>query len=331
MHELGWDEKLEREFAPYRERGLLAGRVTSQHYGGHELAVAGRELLGIPARSLDELPVVGDWVAARPLEDEEKAVIEAILPRRTAFTRADPRGETEVLAANVDTVFIVTALGRDLNPRRLERYIAAAHESGAEPVVLVNKADEDSAEARAALETMDTAAAGAPVHAISARTGLGMDALVPYLESGRTIALLGSSGVGKSTLANRLLGEDLLATQEVRSGDERGRHTTIRRQLVRLPLGALLIDSPGLRELQLAEGDLHEAFPEIAEREEECRFRDCSHTHEPGCAVLAAVESGEIARERYDSFVKLRDELEELGRTRELKRRRAAKGGRRTA
>ena len=329
MRELGWDEEREAEFAPYAAEGLVPARVAAQHYGGYDLLLPDGETLGIPARSLAEPPAVGDWGAARPLPDEDKAVVEAILPRRSAFIRADPRGRTEVVAANVDDVFIVTTLGRDLNPRRLERYLAAAHESGARPAVLVNKVDEAPEALPGALAVVEAVAAGAPVHAISARTGRGVNALLPYLARGRTVALLGSSGVGKSTLANRLLREDVLATGEVRSHDQRGRHTTKHRQLVRLPIGALLIDTPGLRELQLAEGDLDEAFPEIAERAPDCRFDDCTHVHEPGCAVLAAVETGAIARERYDSYVKLRTELEEVERQRELRRRRAARGGRR--
>jgi ribosome biogenesis GTPase len=259
---------------------------------------------------------VGDWVAAALVAGEEKAVIEALLPRRTAFTRSDPWSDAEeVVAANVDTVLVVTAVGRDFSPRRLERYLAAAHESGADPVVLVNKADlADSPpvdEARAA-------APGVPVHVVSAKTGAGLEQLEPYLGPGRTVALLGSSGVGKSTLANRLAGTDL-ATGEVRE-DERGRHTTTRRQLVLLPAGGLLLDTPGLRELQLSGADLDETFPEIAELASQCRFRNCSHSHEPGCAVLAAVEAGDLPPERHASYVKLAAELAEL----EERRRRAA-------
>jgi ribosome biogenesis GTPase len=275
------------------------------------------EWAGVPAGTLEELPAVGDWVAAAPLRDEQKAVIEAVLPRRTAFTRSDPWSDAEeVVAANVDTVLVVTAVGRDFNPRRLERYLAAAHESGADPVVLVNKADLEPD--TAAVSQAQAAAPGVPVHLVSAKAGTGLEQLAPYLVRGRTVALLGSSGVGKSTLANRLAGTDL-ATAEVRE-DERGRHTTTRRQLVPLPGGGLLLDTPGLRELQLSGADLDETFPEIAALAAECRFRNCSHTHEPGCAVRAAVEAGELPRERLESYVKLTAELAEL----EERRRRAA-------
>ena len=288
----------------------MPARIATQHRGGFELLTEVGEPVGVPAGTLAELPAVGDWVAASAVPGEDKAVIEAVLPRRTAFTRTEPSSDArEVVAANVDTVFVTTAVGRDFSPRRLERYLAAAHESGADPVVLVNKADADGADA--ALEEARAAAPGVPVHLISAKRGDGLEQLDGYLVPGRTVALLGSSGVGKSTLANRLAGEELLATGEVRS-DELGRHTTTRRQLVRLPRGGLLLATPGLRELQLAGADLDETFPEIAALVPECRFRDCSHTHEPGCAVRAAVEAGDIPRERYESYLKLAGELDAL-------------------
>ena len=317
LDELGWGPHFEAAFAPYRERGLVPARVATQHRGGFELLGKDGELAGVPAGTLDELPAVGDWVAAAPLPDERKAVIEAVLPRRTAFTRSDPWSDAEeVVAANVDTVLVVTAVGRDFSPRRLERYVAAAHESGAIPVVLVNKADLEPD--TAAVAAAQGVAPGVPVHLVSAKAGTGLDQLAAYLGPGRTVALLGSSGVGKSTLANRLAGTDL-ATGEVRE-DERGRHTTARRQLVPLPGGGLLLDTPGLRELQLSGADLDETFPEIAALAAGCRFRDCTHTHEPGCAVRAAVEAGELPRERLESYVKLTAELAEL----EERRRRAA-------
>jgi len=317
LDELGWGPHFEAAFAPYRGRGLVPARVATQHRGGFELLAEEGERAGVPAGTLGELPAVGDWVAAEPLPDEQKAVIEAVLPRRTAFTRSDPWSDAEeVVAANVDTVLVVTAVGRDFSPRRLERYLAAAHESGAAPVVLVNKADLEPD--TAAVEAAQAAAPGVPVHLVSAKTGAGLEQLAAYLAPGRTVALLGSSGVGKSTLANRLAGTEL-ATGEVRE-NERGRHTTTRRQLVPLPTGGLLLDTPGLRELQLSGADLDETFPEIAALAAECRFRDCSHTHEPGCAVQAAVEAGELPRERLESYVKLAAELSEL----EERRRRAA-------
>jgi ribosome biogenesis GTPase / thiamine phosphate phosphatase len=309
LEELGWSTHFDDAFAPYRAQGLVPARVATQHRGGFELLTEDGEPAGVPAGALAELPAVGDWVAAATVPGEDKAVIEAVLPRRTAFTRSDPWSDAEeVVAANVDTVLVVTAVGRDFSARRLERYLAAAHQSGADPVVLVNKADLEPGDA---LAEAQAAAPGVPVHLVSAKRGDGLEALHEYLAPGRTVALLGSSGVGKSTLANRLAGEELLATGDVRA-DELGRHTTTRRQLVRLPAGGLLLDTPGLRELQLAGADLDETFPEIAALAPDCRFRDCSHTHEPGCAVRAAVESGAIDRERYESYLKLTGELAQL-------------------
>jgi ribosome biogenesis GTPase / thiamine phosphate phosphatase len=316
LEELGWGLHFDAAFAAHRERGRVPARVATQHRGGFELLLADGERAGQAAGSLGGLPAVGDWVAVTPLPGEDKAVIEAVLPRRTAFTRSDPSsGAEEVVAANVDTVFVVTAVGRDFSPRRLERYLAAAHESGAEPVVLVNKADLEPGAAEAALAETRATAPGVPVHLLSAKTGAGVEPLGRYLAPGRTVALLGSSGVGKSTLANRLAGTEVLATGAVR-GDELGRHTTTRRQLVPLPAGGLLLDTPGLRELQLSGADLDETFPEIAALAPECRFRDCSHTHEPGCAVRAAVEAGELPRQRYESYLKLTAELAALGERR---------------
>jgi ribosome biogenesis GTPase len=310
LEELGWGPHFEAAFAPFGAQGLVPARVATQHRGGFELLTEDGEPAGVPAGALAELPAVGDWVAAAAVPGEDKAIIEAVLPRRTAFTRTEPSSDArEVVAANVDTVFVTTAVGRDFSARRLERYLAAAHESGAEPVVLVNKADADGADD--ALEQARAAAPGVPVHLISAKRGDGLEQLDGYLVAGRTVALLGSSGVGKSTLVNRLAGSELLATADVRA-DELGRHTTTRRQLVRLPRGGLLLDTPGLRELQLAGADLDETFPEIAALAPSCRFRDCSHTHEPGCAVREAVESGTVARERYESYLKLAAELADL-------------------
>ena len=316
LQELGWDAFFADAFRPYENDNVIPARVAARHHGPCELLTELGRLGGVPAGRLedDELPAVGDWVVARPLDGERKAVIEAVLPRRSAFTRKEAwrRAVAQIVAANVDTVFLVTAFGGDLNARRLERYLTAAWDSGSSPVIVANKAD--LAEDRLLeLAEVEAVALGVPVLVVSAATGEGLDELAPHLQSGRTIALLGSSGVGKSTLVNRLAGRELLATQEIRS-DGRGRHTTSHRELVPLPSGALLLDTPGMRELQLwADEDvLDSTFAEIAELAAECRFSDCSHEHEPGCAVKEAITDGSLPAERFASYRKLQRELRAL-------------------
>ena len=313
---------MEESFAPFAARGLVPGRVVAGHSrllhvrtqeGEAVAAVAGR--LRHEARGPLGLPTVGDWVALRPPEAGHRAVIEGLVPRRTAFVRRAPgdRSVAQVLAANVDTVFLVMGLDGDFNPRRLERALVLAWESGADPVVLLNKADlcEDLAARRRETECV---APGVPVLVIAARPGEGLEALMPWLTPGRTVALLGSSGVGKSTLVNRLLGREKQRTREVRSADQRGRHTTTHRELIGLPGGAQLLDTPGLREIQLwSDGaGLDAAFEDVSGLFASCRFTDCSHGTEPGCAVIAAVGEGRLDPARLESFRKLQAELRAL-------------------
>jgi ribosome biogenesis GTPase / thiamine phosphate phosphatase len=318
LHDLGWDTSWEDAFESYNGDGHVPARVAVRHHGPMELYTELGRLGGIPAGRLgdDELPAVGDWVVVRPLDGERKALIEAVLPRRSAFTRKEAwrRTAEQVVAANVDVVFLVSAFGHDLNPRRIERYLTAAWESGATPVIVLNKADlSDDPERDAA--PIEAVAFGVPVIRLSAVTGEGLDELEAHIGPGRTAALLGSSGVGKSTIVNRLAGRAVLATQPVRAGDERGRHTTTHRELVVLPEGrGLLLDTPGMRELQLwADVEaLDSTFSEIAELAAECRFADCSHEREPGCAVQAALAAGTLDRGRWESYGKLQRELRAL-------------------
>lgn len=330
---LGWNARIESSFAPLRERGLVPARVAREDRdryvvlddsGARSAELAGR--LRHEAHSRAELPAVGDWVALRP-GAASPAVIDAVLPRTSAFMRkaAGETTEEQIVAANVDTVFLVSGLDGDFNPRRIERYLASAWESGAEPVVVLNKADL-AADLEAMRAEVESLAPGVAVVPLSALGGSGLDALAPWLGAGRTVALLGSSGVGKSTLVNALLGEQRQATGGVREDDSRGRHTTTHRELVPLPGGALLLDTPGMRELQLwgDEGALDGAFPEIASLAEGCRFRDCGHESEPGCAVLEALGRGALDEDRLDSWRKLQRELQRLERRQDALARKAA-------
>jgi ribosome biogenesis GTPase / thiamine phosphate phosphatase len=323
LNDLGWDESFAEEFAPYAAEGLEPSRVAVQHRGAYDVLTAHGELrCDVAGRLYDEsaspaeLPAVGDWVAVQPRLDEHAGTIQAVLPRRTRFSRktAWQATEEQVVAANVDVVFIVTSINEDLNLRRLERYLILARESGAEPVILLTKSDL-AGDVDAAVEDVRSVAFDIPVHAVSSVTGDGLDAVRAHLGPGVTAALLGSSGVGKSTLVNELAGEELLLTREIRD-DGRGRHTTTRRELVQLPDGSLVIDTPGMRELQLwvADDGLEESFADVTSLFAKCRFSDCRHESEPGCAVKAALADGTLAPERWESYLHLQAELEHLER-----------------
>lgn len=316
---LGWDEDWAEAFAPFAADGLLPGRVVREHRGRYRVATEAGEVVGTAAGRLrldaagkSDLPSVGDWVALRPPSADGRAYVLAVVPRRSAFRRraAGEEDVEQVLATNVDTVFLVSGLDHDFNPRRIERYVVLAWESGARPVVVLNKADlrEDVEECRAAIEAL---APGVTVLAISTREPESLSVVEPYLRPGRTVALLGSSGVGKSSLLNRLLGEDVQATRAVRETDQRGRHTTTSRHLFVLPSGALVIDTPGMRELQMWDADagLAATFDDVESLAAACRFRDCTHEREPGCAVVEAVASGALPADRLESFRKLKAEL----------------------
>jgi ribosome biogenesis GTPase len=336
----GWNTVLEQASREYRERGLVPARVAEANRDSWSLIVAegegtaeaqaqlsGRFLHGIEKAS--DRPVTGDWVMASPEPaggtvaggSARRYTIQALLPRLNAFSRkakgdvAYDKVEEQVLVANIDTAIIVTAAGKDWNPRRIERYVTLARSSGAAPVLAITKADLE-ADIDGLIERTRRVAPGMPVFAVSALEGDGMEKFAEYLLPGATAVLIGSSGAGKSTLLNFLAGRTLRRVYEVRADDHRGRHTTSDRSLFRLPSGALLIDTPGLRELQLwtTEDEVDGAFPEIEECAERCRFRDCSHSGEPGCAVGEAMDAGLIAPERLEAWRKLRRELDFLER-----------------
>ncbi|HTQ81228.1 MAG TPA: ribosome small subunit-dependent GTPase A [Thermoanaerobaculia bacterium] len=316
---LGWGEPFASAFAPFRGQGLVPARVIGQQ-ASYRVATGAAELSAEPAGALKRepggLPAVGDWVVLEPPAVPGSAGrIRAVLPRRSCFSRkvAGSRASEQVAAANLDTVLLVSGLDGDWNPRRIERYLAAAWASGASPVVVLNKADRADDPESLELATAEVALA-VPIHRVSARTGEGLGALSVYFPEGATVGLLGSSGVGKSTLVNRLLGGEIQRTGEVREGDDRGRHTTTHRELFRTPWGGLVLDTPGMRELQLwdAEDGIEATFSDVEEIASGCRFRDCRHQGEPGCAVAAAVAEGDLAAERLASYSKLQGEAEKL-------------------
>jgi len=320
LETLGYGPRWQALFAPFAAEGLAPARVLRASRGSVVLATAAGVERAKPSvrlrkatAELAELPTVGDWVAVCSRDDFDVALIEGVLTRASAIVRGDPAGgsKTQALAANVDTVFVVHPIDEAPNLRRIERELALAWSSGAVPVVVLTKADLSAhvAEARGAVESV---APGVDVLVTSALGGEGVDLLLPYISDHRTAVLIGPSGVGKSTLVNALLGEERQATREVRVNDRRGRHTTVTRELILLPSGGILIDTPGLRAIGMvgANEGVASAFPEISELAEACRFRDCTHCDEPGCAVRAAVESGALPGERLASYHKLQREAE---------------------
>jgi ribosome biogenesis GTPase len=320
LKDIGWDDDWAAVFEPHRAEGLIPARVAIEFNYLYRLFAESGELQAQHAGRLrhqaNELSAVGDWVAVRPTAGEATGTIEAILPRRTRFSRkvAGELTEEQIVAANIDTVFLMMGLDGDYNPRRLERYLLLAYESGARPVVILNKADvaEHLSED---IDGIKQLAVGIAVHAISAKKREGVEIIESYLGRGRTGALLGSSGVGKSTLVNALIGEEMLKTREVRAHDSRGRHTTRHRHLIVLP-GArgLLIDTPGMRELQLwtQSDSIRETFDDIEALAAGCHFTDCRHREEPRCAVKHAIDEGTLAAERLQGYLKLQEELQSL-------------------
>jgi ribosome biogenesis GTPase len=324
--DLGWNSFFEKQFDAFRSNGLSAARITQEHksiyYALDEQGELVAEVSGkYRYQSEGRFPTVGDWVALSR-HDDGRAIIHTLLARQSAFVRKAAGVETQeqVVAANIDTVFIVTGLDDNYNLRRIERYLTLAWESGAVPVVLLNKCDLCE-ELEARIAEVSALAIGTSVHAISAKDGQGLNALGAYLSQGKTAAFLGSSGVGKSSIINCLLGEERLAIGAVSDAESRGRHTTTHRELLLLPNGGIVIDTPGMRELQVwgdAQG-LRQVFDDIEELAAGCRFRDCSHLREPGCAVRAAIEDGRLEAERFQSYLKLKKELQYLAAKQAMK------------
>src|SRR5688500_15191647 len=323
LDQYGWNDSFASAFEEHAGEGRVPGRVVLEHTHIYRVGTAAGELLARVsgrlrhrAESRPDYPAVGDWVVVEPVADSD-ARIHAVLPRFSRFSRraAGDTTEEQIVAANIDIVFLIGGLDGDFNPRRIERYLVVAWESGATPVVVLNKADlVENAERHVA--EVAAVAPGVDVHAVSARRPESLDVLRRYLGIGRSAALLGSSGVGKSTIVNRLVGYDLLRTQDVRITDSRGRHTSTTRQMVLLESGGVLIDTPGMRELQLwdAGDSLGAVFADVAELAAHCRFRDCTHRREPGCAVRAAVTAGELPDDRLENYLKLASEREHQAR-----------------
>jgi ribosome biogenesis GTPase / thiamine phosphate phosphatase len=315
LESLGWDARWASELDGLEQPDLLPGRVAAQHRGAYVVWSDAGEIRADVAGALHygravggALPAVGDWVGVRA-RDGDHGTIHAVLPRRSQIARkgADRASVDQTLAANVDVVLLLSGADDDFSLRRLERYLTTAWESGADPVVVLTKVDLCPDPGERVVEA-ESVAIGVPVLPVSNVTGEGVDAVAEHVRPGRTAVLLGSSGVGKSSLLNRLAGEELMRTGEL-AADGTGRHTTTHRELLRLASGGLVIDTPGLRELQLFDGDVGAAFADIEELAADCRFRDCVHAQEPGCAVLAAVDSGELDLERLRSWRHLQREL----------------------
>jgi ribosome biogenesis GTPase len=330
LSDLGWNAALEADFAAWAATpGLRPARVAVEYNhlyrlyasdgdgGATEVEAVAAGRLKYQAASRRELPAVGDWVVARRRPDDRNASIVAVLPRRTRFSRkvAGHVTDEQIVAANIDVVFVVMALDADFSARRLDRYLLTARESGAAAVVLLTKPDL-CADVPGHVAEAGLAAGGVPIHVLNPRAGEGTGEVAAYLGAGRTGALLGSSGVGKSTIINRLIGAERLRTREVRGTDSKGRHTTTNRELVMLPSGGAIIDTPGMRELQL--WDVGESvsgtFEDVEAYTEQCRFNDCQHQQEPGCAVKGAVADGRLAAERLESYLTLQGELAHLAR-----------------
>lgn len=325
LQEYGWNEYYAKHFQPFIEKGFLPGRVLFQNQHLYRVYTENGELqaeltgkLRYEAESAEDLPAVGDWVALRFRPQEDKARILAVLPRKSKFARKTVGAKTEaqIVGANIDTILLVTSLNQDFNPRRVERYLATIWESGAQPVVVLSKADlcHDAAEIAAHIAEIQNVALEVPVHATSVKTNQGINDLLQYCGVGQTIALIGTSGVGKSTIINYLMGFERQKVKEVRDHDDRGQHTTRQRELILLPHGGLVLDTPGMRELQLweVEQGIGTTFDDIEALAAQCQFTNCHHQQETRCAVRAALADGTLIPERFQNYEKMQKELHHL-------------------
>lgn len=330
LFQLGWNAFFDSYFQPFQNQGFHVARVAIENRDNYLVLTGNQEYFAevtgkllFNTSSSSDLPKVGDWVIVSLFESEQKAIIHEVLPRQTKFSRkiAGVKTEEQILATNIDTIFIVQSCDHDFSLRRLERQMVMVHEGDAQPIFVLNKIDlcENHEEY---LSRISRIVPDDDVVAVSAKTNVGLDRLKSRLEAGKTFAFIGSSGVGKTSLINKILGDDVFSTNEVREKDSKGRHTTTRRQLILIPNGGLLIDTPGMKEFQLWEADegLDEVYSEIAELSAGCRFSDCTHTQEIGCAVINAVENGELSKDRYESYLKLAKELAYLKNRQETNR-----------
>ena len=317
LKELGFDSYFEANYNTLTDGEFEVGRIAVEHKNIYKVLTEYGEILAeisgkmnYKAQGGGDYPAVGDWVLLQIIDQEQKGIIHGILPRKSKFSRneAGDRNKEQIVAANIDHIFIVNALNCDFNLRRIERYLTLVWDSGAKPVIVLNKADLcNKLGIEKKLSEVQSVAFGVPIHVISCMDGRGFSELEEYCKVGETIALLGSSGVGKSSIINKIYGKERQSTAEIREGDDKGRHTTTYRELILIPDGGLIIDTPGMREIQLwgVGSGIKNTFSDIKKLAQGCKFNDCTHSHEPGCAVKKAIEKGEITEDRLMSYYKL--------------------------